>query len=68
MDRGLVGGEDSFDVVQSVSDQSVQGSQAGKGCHGWAHEKGGEEKSELESILSYIPTTARPEKPGGEIH
>jgi len=34
VDRWLVGGEDSFDVVQSVSDQSVEGSQAGKGRHG----------------------------------
>ena len=27
-------GEDSFDVVQSISNQSVEGSQAGEGRHG----------------------------------
>ena len=57
MDGRLVRGKDSLDVVQSVSDQSVQGSQASKGRHGWAHEKREEEdskeKKELESILSH---------------
>ena len=59
MDRRLVGGKDSFDIIQSVSDQSVQGSQAGKGRHGWAHKTRGEEengnrRNELGPILSYI--------------
>jgi hypothetical protein len=43
MYRWLVGDKDSFDLVQSVSDQSVKGSEAGKGGHGRAYRTRGEE-------------------------
>lgn len=55
MHGGLVRSEYSFDVVQSISDQEVKGSKAGKSRHSWVHRTKGEEgdnkKNEQEIIL-----------------
>jgi hypothetical protein len=55
MYRWLMGDKDSFDVVQSVSDQSVESSKAGKDGHGWAYRRGGGEDTSREGKeLGYI--------------
>jgi len=50
--RWLVRGKDSFDVVQSIPDQSVEGSQAGEGRHG--QEEGRAETRGTSWNASYI--------------